>query len=65
MLIILPLVAIGAGFIYLAGTLEAQGVYWAYRVCRTSWGLCRYSDWLLLVSGIIFVSYFVLNRNAA
>jgi hypothetical protein len=65
MLLILPLLAIGAGFIYLSNVLQAQGVYWAYRVCGSAWGLCHYSEWLLFAAGLLFLSYFLLSRNPA
>lgn len=65
MWIVVPIFAVGAGFLYLARTLETQGFYWAYRVCRQTWGLCGYSEWLLLVAGLLLVSYFILGRRTA
>jgi hypothetical protein len=65
MLLMLPVLALGAAFLYLAKTLETHGIYWAYRVCGSAWGLCGYSEWLLVAAGFLFLSYFFLSRNVA
>ena len=62
---LLPSLAIGASVIYLSKTLEMHNFYWAHQVCSSTWGLCNYSEWLLMGTGLVFVSYLLFNRNTA
>lgn len=59
---LLPFFSIAVAFIWLAATLQDQGVRWASKVCLSSWGLCGYSDWLLAAAGIALAA-FVFSRK--
>jgi hypothetical protein len=61
---ILPLFSVAAGFIWLSATLQDQGFRWASQVCISSWGLCGFSEWLLVAAGVSLVAYLFHRRIA-
>jgi hypothetical protein len=49
--------------VYAASEFQGRGHGWADLICRNSFGLCNYSQYLLLAVVPLFIAAYVANKH--